>query len=607
MFIQDLEGYLINIKEDEQTRYQCEIWFDYTRKNMERIQEGAFLAAPNFFINEKENYRYTILEVVSVWPVHYGLGEDVKGYPSFVKEAARSAFGDWKQQESEAIEDTTQIQVIAVPTNLEVIDDDKEIEDSHNIGEESSLPMTGGIIRFINNDLTQKIANLKIDQESDNTIAIGHLIREKSIETYLLVEELLQVHFGIFGFTGSGKSNLLSTLVAKLFQEKTTQSPLKVVFFDLMSEYATLALDLLIEKDAYLIGLGQKTFPGEVIDYLAGQEDKLDSAAQAMANTSLLPRGIKKYNTKIIDVYKHLLENKKILIYEKSNSNQSLGKFVTEYKKNKMKTESHAQKDIKDDSPFKKLMNELTKNENSLSQVDHQEILDKIENAADQSGKEARSDLLKLKKDIDLKIQEVQDNLPLSPEVMISIPWIAGQLNNSDNDNLFVFQSHNPDELRLFSNWLGNATYEERRRKGQINPLVSFIFDEADEFIPQQPQGSYKDSTEIAMTLARRGRKFGLGIGIATQRITYLDTNILAQPHTYFVSKLPRKSDQEKIRDAFGISEEMFRQTIKFKKGDWLLVSYDATGLEAVPLPIHTPDANARLKKFLEQYDEDKF
>ncbi|MGF1496771.1 MAG: hypothetical protein ACFB8W_08095 [Elainellaceae cyanobacterium] len=43
------------------------------------------------------------------------------------------------------------------------------------------------------------------------------------------------------------------------------------------------------------------------------------------------------------------------------------------------------------------------------------------------------------------------------------------------------------------------------------------------------------------MTLARRGRKFGLGIGISTQRIANLDVNTLAQSHTYFVSKLPRQ------------------------------------------------------------------
>jgi hypothetical protein len=45
----------------------------------------------------------------------------------------------------------------------------------------------------------------------------------------------------------------------------------------------------------------------------------------------------------------------------------------------------------------------------------------------------------------------------------------------------------------------------------------------------------------------------------------------------------------------------MFRQTFKFKKGDWLLMSYDATGMEAIPVPIHCEDANQRIRLFLEQ------
>ena len=143
--------------------------------------------------------------------------------------------------------------------------------------------------------------------------------------------------------------------------------------------------------------------------------------------------------------------------------------------------------------------------------------------------------------------------------------------------------------------------YESRRVNGQIEPIVSFVFDEADEFIPQNPGGSYTKSVEIAHTLARRGRKFGLGIGIATQRIVYLDTSIMAQPHTYLISKLPRKSDRDRLAEAFGISEDMFRQTFKFKKGNWLLVSHDATGLEAVPIPIQTYDANRRIAEFIEK------
>ena len=40
--------------------------------------------------------------------------------------------------------------------------------------------------------------------------------------------------------------------------------------------------------------------------------------------------------------------------------------------------------------------------------------------------------------------------------------------------------------------------------------------------------------------------------------------------------------------EAFGTSEDMFRQTFKFKPGNWLLMGHDATGLKAVPVPIQT-------------------
>ena len=98
----------------------------------------------------------------------------------------------------------------------------------------------------------------------------------------------------------------------------------------------------------------------------------------------------------------------------------------------------------------------------------------------------------------------------------------------------------------------------------------------------------------------RRGRKFGIGLGIATQRIRYLDTTIMSQPHTYFISKLPRVTDRAAVAEAFGLDDEMLNQTLKFMKGQWLLVSHGATGLEAVPLPIKVDDANKRIACFLD-------
>ena len=104
-------------------------------------------------------------------------------------------------------------------------------------------------------------------------------------------------------------------------------------------------------------------------------------------------------------------------------------------------------------------------------------------------------------------------------------------------------------------------------------------------------------SSEAVETLARRGRKFGLGVAIATQRVTYLNTSIMAQPHTYFISKLPRMSDRQRVVDAFGTSEEVMRETFKFGKGDWLAISHDATGLKSVPIPIHSDNAEQRIRE----------
>src|SRR5262249_3273464 len=147
------------------------------------------------------------------------------------------------------------------------------------------------------------------------------------------------------------------------------------------------------------------------------------------------------------------------------------------------------------------------------------------------------------------KLDDLQDELKESFAAGVTMDEIVSDLNNTKEHSLWIIQAHNPNHMRSFSKALGERIYEDRRVHGLIQPLVSFIFDEADEFIRRDAKDSYAESAEIAQTLARRGRKFGLGIGIATQRIRYLDTNILSQPHTYFVSKLPRLSDRQAVAE----------------------------------------------------------
>jgi DNA helicase HerA-like ATPase len=194
-----------------------------------------------------------------------------------------------------------------------------------------------------------------------------------------------------------------------------------------------------------------------------------------------------------------------------------------------------------------------------------------------------------------------ETQITIRPEYSLSVRDMAADLNDQKEHrrSLYIIISSDPDMVRSFSNVLINEVYETRRSSGTKIPLACFVFDEADEFIPAQPTGTYQESTDAIETLARRGRKYGLGVGIATQRVTYLNTNIMAQPHTYFVSRLPRQTDRERVAEAFSMDEDLFQQTFRFRKGNWLIMSHEALGIQGTPIPIAVENAEERIRNFL--------
>ncbi|MEM2688933.1 MAG: hypothetical protein QXR01_03705, partial [Candidatus Bathyarchaeia archaeon] len=140
-----------------------------------------------------------------------------------------------------------------------------------------------------------------------------------------------------------------------------------------------------------------------------------------------------------------------------------------------------------------------------------------------------------------------------------------------------------------------------RKRMFQVKPYILLVFDEAQEFIPELSGavGIDKKCSKQVETLLRQGRKYGLGVCIATQRIAYLNTNSLQQLHTYFVGTLPRPYDRALISDTFMIDKGILEKTLEFAPGEWLLSSYIATGIENVPIFIKADNAEKEIEKFL--------
>lgn len=490
------------------------------------------------------NFRNFMASVSFPFPV-YALGDDKSGYPAFIEEAATSAAQDWTQEES--TEDTTKIVCRAIPTNFEIMIPSALIHrNSSNpqVREESNIPMVGEKVRMLDADWTGRLVNRGLYDLQDKTIVIGTLLRSPEINVLTLWEDLVRTHFGIFAFTNAGKSNLVSTCTSKMLERSEN---LKIVVYDLMGKYGVLLIDKLIDvEDSCIACLTPETIPNSVFQYMQDEDpNNLRIAATDLVNTILFPKAIKRQQQLFIEPIEQLLLMGKIKLFEEADS--TIGQIIEDSK-------GDFKSNMGNNGPrFNQFVNNLAQRHMNTppSEINVADILTEIDafvNILQQGDQHrGRSVTPTLQTNIDTLRSSINDTLQHLNQVSrvrkrsrIRMSEIVSSLNNSRSRSLFVVQSNLESDLRQFTNSLGNVMLRSRRQSGQFSPAVSFIYDEADSFIPDRPQEDGQgESRSMAQELARRGRKYGLGIGIATQRIVYLDSSVLGQPHTYFVSKLP--------------------------------------------------------------------
>lgn len=602
-----VQGRLIFLQPDEKTRFNFTIWFDYTRVLMNDLKEGDLVAVNNFATDGSSTH-WSVLELVSVLPVHYALGsrpEDLRGFPGYIMAAAGNLPTDWMQQESTSSEDTTKIQCIATPINLEIVQ--KASSADLMLEDETNIPMIGSEVKLLSVGSTKEILNKNLNGLAD-IITVGTLIREPDIEVLMDTQNAIKTHIGIFGFTGVGKSNFISTLVNSLV---SSHLKVKIIILDLNNEYLGLLGDILLSGNTkgMILNIGEKTLTGKVQEFVHNNSPvSIDEALAAYLKDLYLTRGLVPLRPSFGKILKAILQGDTLKIL-KDEYTQSVEEFINA-ERDKLFDDYATIKimaylDLLFSGITNRIGNIAMKLDPTVARTIHGQlaaIIEQIESSGDAPGKSTDTP-------ISMRINIMRQDLKkifnppiwnIRPQNTINFNDIISELNDESRSSLIIVNSFDPDELREFTYNLGMRVYEHRRRRGKISPLISFVFDEADEFIPSTALAgsTYYSSKKVVEMIARRGRKFGIGLTIATQRSTYLDTNIMGQLHTYFVSKLPRETDRERVGEAFAVSTEMFTQTFKFKKGDWLYISHESAGLDSVPIPIHSKDAEVRIRDY---------
>ena len=574
-------------------RYECRIKVEYHKDAMGLIEEGMLLAVRNFKSNSK-HHRYSLMVISRVWPEHYGLkGLSEHSYYPMQFEIIQQSVNDWDTSDKS----TMMVQISALPINYDLILNDSA-EPKYEKG--FTYPVIAAEAQILNRDMISHMYNQRIlaklgfnpktttsDAYKDPRIGTIQMFEsmEEKIPIYLDFEAMVRYHFGIFAFTGAGKSNLLSNVLRRLLIH---QPEVKVIVFDISSEYPFLLMDLFAEDK----------ISSKII-----LENPVTNAEQFYASV-VKPREYED-DDRVRKVFARIFGQKKITYYLKPESKiPTFGDILDEL--NRQRNESldkphyvnaldRIRQEVVDYKAGPEVTDSRPIDEDFIKQLDEwgRTAIDEFK-ISDRSGVYAwATSRLTLLDNLKRAEKEKRTTGGLDIQGIRDLVEKESRLTCISISDPYVIKELVVDLAREF--------LQRRKRSFKVKPYVLFVFDEAQEFVPDLSgsSGIDKDCSKVVETLLRQGRKYGLGGCLATQRIAYLNTNALQQLHTYFVGTLPRPYDRTVVSDTFTIDKQILEKTLEFAPGEWLLSSFIATGMENVPIFIKADNAEAEVENTL--------
>jgi uncharacterized protein len=590
-------------------KYDCRIKVEYHKDIMSLVEEGMILAIKNFkskFNNQQSNInRFSLFVISRIWPDHYGMrGLSDSTYYPMQFEVIEQSVVDWDTDDKA----TMMIQISAIPINYDLLVNntrDGEIKCEYVKG--FSYPIIGDTVFLLNAKTVSQMYNQKVmkkmnwDANNNNCtesegpeLGIIKMFENspEKIPIYVHIDNLVRYHFGIFAFTGGGKSNLLSNILRKiLLHSKDT----KILLFDISCEYPFLLADLFADTSIESkIILERPVNDAEqfYVSVVKPREFEEDERAKK-GLVKVFERGIATHFVKpssVTPTCKEILKELDDLKNESTGKPHYLDAINQIYAKLfECMTQNNLNESSFIDENFVQIL--------SISAIEAMKtfkVSDKAGLYAWASSRDTLRGRLQQKKNYDKNnIKNDYDG--------VTIDQIIKTLEG--NTRLTCISISDPYTIKDIAITLSRELLYKRKRQFKVRPYILFVFDEAQEFVQDlsNSRGIDKECSIEVETLLRQGRKYGLGGCIATQRIAYLNTSALQQLHTYFVGTLPRPYDRNVVSNTFNIDNQILEKTLEFAPGEWLLSSYIATGIENVPIFIRAENSEKKIERFIEK------
>ncbi|MEP7454731.1 DUF87 domain-containing protein [Phyllobacterium sp. SB3] len=370
-----------------------------------------------------------------------------------------------------------------------------------------------------------------------NAVSIGHLSQNASIPALISIESLITRHFAVLGSTGVGKSSAVSLLLRKIISQRPD---LRVLILDPHNEFASafpkhaISIDhntfdlpywlFRLEEFAEAVFRGRPVIPGEV-DAL---RDLIPLAKERFANGEL-------------------------------STAPSLLKKDRDYSS------------MTADTPVPYRIADLIK------------LID--ERIGQLEGKTDRPVMKALKQRLQALVADPRYRFMFTaPTTMDTMRQTIGHIFRVPiNDKpICVFQLAGlPSEVvNSVASVLCRMAFDLAvSSDGRLQTLV--VCEEAHRYIPANADAGFWPTRQAIARIAKEGRKYGVYLGVVTQRPGELDSTILSQCSTVFAMRLGNERDQEIIRGAItGAS----KSTVGFLSS---IANREAIAFgEAVPTPM---------------------
>lgn len=488
--------------------------------------------------------------------------------------------------------------------------------------------------------LNEKQVSQIFSQGADGTFKIGNMLKE-DIPVFLPWGRIFNSHIGIFGNTGSGKSNTLAKLYTELFDlfEDEIKSKSTFLLIDFNGEYTGNQLIKTSEnKKSYKLNTSIST--GDKFPLPSSQIWNTEILAllfQATANTQTpflnrVVEGRKKYQGNSDSLKKFIKKTFQASFVTTSQNNDSLNllKVIAKH----IQAEDLEEKLNKifwfsrDDKFVCKVLGS-THWEYFDEQTNYQANLGILVDGINVDAINSFDELivrinLQLLQDLTHGYVQYEHIQPLLKRVESAIHDLKKIFDITDEEgtafkllNVISLRACNQSTKKIVPLLLAKMFYQAHRNsvKNPVDKTLHFIIDEAHNILSQQSNReheSWKDyRLEMFEEIIKEGRKFGMFLTLSSQRPADISPTIMSQLHNFFIHRLVNDKDLFLIDNTISTLDRMSKSLIpNLSKGSCVV-----TGT-AFDLPIvmqvdfiddreHRPDSDdVDLTKLWREVDE---